>query len=572
MRGTWRWFAPLAGLPPDLPTPHAADLGAAITVALGRIALGRIDGTADGERVGGSLIVQPGARPGVEAQLSVAAIDLGGLDAAAAQALRRAVATTDLSLWLRADTASWGRVRAQHLALDAMSDAAGVQLQRLTMRLDGAAVTASGQLGADGRADARVDLATPDSTGLAALLPAGWRLPGLFRGAGRLELAVSGKPAALATRLHVALGALRLDASPTLNLPAGSETGAVALAGPDAAGLLAALGLRQTAWLGVGPVALHGTVSAAAGRVTADDLGLAAGALRADGHLALAWTGTGPHLSGTLDAASLPLPWPKLRGDRPLALVATLAAHPIWSGALRIAAARVLDGNVTVMRDAGGRLALGGGTLRLDGLTADLGGGRLDGTLTLDAAQAPPRLAAHLHLAGAHVASPVLGLPLDLAAAGQADATLDATASGYSAAALLATLAGRVEARAKDGSVTGFDLPALHVALAGDPMKARSLAAKALAGGTSPFTQLHIGAVLDRGNLMLGTGEMTAPDGAASLAGAAALAAGALNLRLSLHPAGDGLPEVGLLLSGSQAAPQRVPELASLAAWLATRR
>ena len=170
------------------------------------------------------------------------------------------------------------------------------------------------------------------------------------------------------------------------------------------------------------------------------------------------------------------------------------------------------------------------------------------------------------------MASPVLGLPLDLAAAGQTDAVLDATASGYSSAALLATLAGSVEASARNGTVTGFDLAALHAAVAGDPVKARSLAAKALAGGTSPFTKLHLGGVLDHGNLTLRTGEMTAPDGTASLAGTAALAPGALNLRLSLHPAGTGTPEVGLLLSGSQAAPQRVPELAGLAAWLAARR
>jgi hypothetical protein len=120
--------------------------------------------------------------------------------------------------------------------------------------------------------------------------------------------------------------------------------------------------------------------------------------------------------------------------------------------------------------------------------------------------------------------------------------------------------------------VTGFSLPALRAALDGAPAQARGAAAKALAGGTSPFTSLHLAGVLDHGNLTLRTGEMTALDGMATLTGTAALAPGALNLRLSVHPAGDGAPAVGLLLSGSQAAPQRVPELAALAAWLAGRR
>ena len=62
------------------------------------------------------------------------------------------------------------------------------------------------------------------------------------------------------------------------------------------------------------------------------------------------------------------------------------------------------------------------------------------------------------------ITGPLGDAPIDLLS-GRADASLQLTASGYSPSAILATLGGRVTLTVKDGTVSGFDLFRLKLAV-----------------------------------------------------------------------------------------------------------
>ncbi len=75
----------------------------------------------------------------------------------------------------------------------------------------------------------------------------------LLRGPAELHLRASGPPEALALQAEAALGDLRTEAQPVLNVPARSWAGPVSLRHPGAPRLLAQLGLPDAGtWLGDG--------------------------------------------------------------------------------------------------------------------------------------------------------------------------------------------------------------------------------------------------------------------------------------------------------------------------------
>ncbi|WP_431268350.1 hypothetical protein [Dankookia sp. P2] len=176
--------------------------------------------------------------------------------------------------------------------------------------------------------------------------------------------------------------------------------------------------------------------------MTAEHLDLVAGAVRGRGQMTLALDGARPRLTGRFAAEVLPLPALPLRGRQPLGLdrLAALEAE------LALEVARVEAAGEPVLEAVTTALKLAGGTLRLDGLQARLGGGTLKGTLAVDGAAAPPRLSLDAALADAIISGPLFDLPLDLGA-GRVEGTARLTAEGHSMAAILATLAGRRASR-----------------------------------------------------------------------------------------------------------------------------
>jgi hypothetical protein len=425
------------------------------------------------------------------------------------------------------------------------------------------------QLGAPLRfSDASLELSGAGAA-LLPLLPADWAgLAPMLAQPLALRLSGSGAPEALALRGEGDLGSLRAEAAATLDTLQGRGSGTLTLRHPGAPRLLAPLlGPEAVGWLGPGSFSVIAALSGQGRTVTAEHLDLVAGGFRGRGQMTLALDAARPRLTGRFAADVLPLPVLPLRGPEPLGLdrLAALEAD------LALEAARVEAAGGLVLENAATALKLAGGTLRLDGLQAWLGGSTLKGGLAVEGAAAPPRLALEASLADAIISGPLLDLPLDLGA-GRVEGTARLAAEGHSMAAILATLAGEASVVVRDGVLVGFDLAALQAAGGIADLKAAEAALRqALAGGATAFERLEGTARLEGGRAVLDGMRLTAEGGGEAVAsGAIDLGRGALDLRLAAKPMADSA-EVGLRLTGPVGAPRRLPELAAFLRWRAER-
>jgi len=582
LRATLAWLAPLlppgvvpAGLAPGV--LRSADLRAKVAAGGGQASLSDLAGTLDGEALTGELAVKLGPRLGLDAALSFdrLALDpwlpdparLATPDGMAA-ALARAAAI-DADLRLQAKQATLRGVSLGPLTVEVQTEATRLTLRRLEAAPLGARLTASGTVGEGGRVqDGSLDVSAPDLTPLRPLLPPGFPLTPLARGAGTLSLTLAGPPDALAARLVLDAAGVRLEAQPVLALAARRWTGPVTLHHPGAPRLLETLGVPGTAaWLGDGSLSLVAQVTAAPGRIDLDRFSLVAASLHATGQLTLEQR----MVSGQVAAEVLPLPLPYPGSRDPLPVWTLLG----WNAALRVDAAQVLLGQAPALQALSADVLLQDGTLRIPRATARLPEGPLSGALSgaavLEGGAEPPRLEIHASLADAALSGPLLGGPLDLAS-GEGSAHLDVSAAGHSPAALLATASGSAGLTVQDGVLSGLDLPAAAAALS-DPDPARIAAATraALLAGTTPFTRLELSMPVQRGIVSVG-GTLEAPAGGIQVGGTLDLL-GAVDLRLLVRPAAPDQqpsPELGLLLAGPLGG-TRTPELAGLSRWLAGR-
>ncbi|MCC7280765.1 MAG: AsmA family protein [Acetobacteraceae bacterium] len=571
LRTTLAWAAQgglgkVDALPPGV--LRRATLSGKLALAAGTLTLVELGGQVDGATIAASLTWRPGPRPMLRGALRVDQLALDpwlpearpGLMAAAG-----AFGALTLDLKLDAARAVWRGASIAGLALELAAEPGRVAIRRLEMQALGASIAASGALLDGGRlAETRAELRAERASPLApivagALGPAiAERLAPLLRDAAHVQLQAAGPPAALALKLSAELGDLRLEAAPTLDLPAGRWAGALTLRHPGAPRLAEALGLTgATAWLGDGSLALVARLAGGPPFLAAETFDLAAGGLRADGTLRLD-LGAVPRLTGRVRADSLPLPLPYPRSPDPLPLD-WLAG---WTATLALAAQHVVVAQEPLLEDASATLTLADGRVELASLAARLGGGRLAATLSFDTAAQPPALAAQATLAGAMVTGPVFDTPLDITA-GTLDATLGITAAGFSPAGLLASLAGQVSLAGRDGVLAGID-----VARMGPRLDEADLRA-ALAGGSSAFSHLAMAAVVDRGAVTLGRATLAGPAGRVTASGTIDLTRAQLDLRLAVVPDVTDAPEIGLLLRGPAGAAERVPELAGAVRWRA---
>ena len=322
--------------------------------------------------------------------------------------------------------------------------------------------SASGQLAEGGRlSDVRAELSAPD---LAVLLPGLTEMPGswqglapLLRGPGAATLTAAGTAEALATRLTLELGDLRIEAKPVVNLPAQRATGPITLHHPGAPRLLETLGAGQTAsWLGDGSFSLLGVATAMPGRVEIEGATLSAGSLRASGRAAL----DGRRLTAQVAADTLPLPLPYWRSPDPL----PVAWLRNWQASLRIDAAQVLVGLSPVLENASTELSLDGGVLLVRRAVARVAGGGLAWAGSLDARADPPRMELRTVGVGLSVPAGQGGTAIELPS-GQLGFFASLAAAGHSPAALLATLSGTATGTWRDGVIEGFDLAGARAAL-----------------------------------------------------------------------------------------------------------
>lgn len=574
LRTTLGWAAraglgPVDALPPGV--LRSAGLRGQVSVGEGEVVLSDLEGQVDGSAVLAILSWRPGPRPGLRAVVTAERVELDPWLPAAppvGQALPAAAAMfggLGLDLQLAAEAATLLGVEAKAFALDLGAAPGRVELRRLEAQALGATIAAAGTLLEGGRiGEGRVEVKAERATGLAA--PLAWaaggewaaRIEPLLRGAFQLQVQAGGAPEALGLKLSAALADLRLEATPTLDLPVGAWAGTLMLRHPGAPRLAETLGLAgATAWLGDGSLALVAQLAGVPGRVAAEPFTLAAGGLRAGGALRLDLGGV-KRLGGRIAAESLMLPLPYLRSPDPLPFEALLG----WEAELQLSAREVSLARERLLEEAAATLSLAGGQLRVANLAASLSGGSLAGTLSVDAAARPPALAAQATLRGAQVTGPVLEAAIDLAG-GVVEGSASLTASGFAPAGLLASLGGTVSLSARDGTLAGIDLARMAPRLDEAALRA------ALAGGATAFDRLSAEAAIDRGGVVLQRAALAGRGGTATATGTIDLPRALLALRLAMLPAVPDAPEIGLRLAGPAEAPERVPELAGAVRWRA---
>ncbi len=581
LRTTLAWlassgFAAVADLPSGV--LRTADLRGMVAAEGGptpRIGLSGIEGQIDGSTAHGAIMLKPaigsGSRLGVSGEIGFDRVELDPWLvslAAPLTSLPSRLAHTDLDLRLSAAQAILLGHELTQASVGVASEPGKIILRQAEATTMGVHVTALGSLQEGGRlGDMRLEL----QAGTEQLGPAiaSW-VPGLSAFAARLprdpvSLTVSGggPPEALSLRAGLDIGDLHFEAQPLLNLPGLALKGArwntqVTLRHPGAPRLFDAIGLPGTAaWLGDGSLSLVATLAGVGDRITVDSFDLSAGGLRANGNLLLDRAGT-PTLSGRIaaDTLPLPLPYPRSRELLPTELLAGVQAS------LKIEAAHVLFGLSPVLDQATATVSLANSALHIDGITATLDHGSLTGRLALDAAPPSPVASADFSLAGASLTNPLFDLPLDISG-GQQTAEVHLTASGHSPEALLSTLSGSVKLSAKGAELVGVSLDAIDPKLSEPNLRA------ALAGGTTPTTQINLSATLKTGALTLANTDIIMPNATASLTGLIDITGRTNELRLVVHPNVPDAPEIALRLSGNLDKPQRTPELAAATAWRA---
>jgi AsmA-like C-terminal region/AsmA family len=584
LRTTLRWLEQvipgtvpsrlLAGLPDGV--AQRAELSAHVVAGRGEAMLQRLVGSLDDASISGSLGFKGGDPPAYMVDLSLDHVALEqwlprlpGL-----AELSPLVPGLDAELRLNIRHATLADTRFDGLAVDAGIEAGGILLRRFEGTARGARVTASGVLGDGGRiSDGKLSLETKDATPLADLLAPAWQAtPALWHGPGRLDAQFAGPQEAVAVAVRLTLADAQLDASPVVDLKSGEWTTTLTLRHPGARRMVATLGLPERIglrglpdWLGDGSLSLVAHLGGGPGRFVADKFDLTAAALHATGGLAVDVSGAEPRVSGHVDTDAATLPLPGTGSDIPL----PFGVLHGWRGDVRLGFGQLVMGAGPALHDASVLLSVANAALRLQEFRAKLGVGTVSGSLAFDAAAAPPSLAVQAKVSDAIITGSLNNAPIDLLS-GRLDTSVQLAASGYSASALIATLGGRAALTVDDGAVAGFDLFRLKLAVEkSEPTSAEAAANEALRLGTTGFDRLQLGGNIAQGDLVLDTGRLISTAGDAHVSGGINLANQALDVTIVLQPAVPNPPEVAIHVTGTFDRPNRTPELAGLARWMA---
>ncbi len=526
-------------------TLRRARITGQVSVAQHSLVISDLSGEIDGASVAGGFGVTLGTHPHFAATLRLAQLSLDdwlgrfGPDEPVASLAHRATRLQS-DLHIKADRATWYGVPFGGLVLDARTGPAGLAIDRAQATLSGAAVSAKGTLGPDGAmAGGLLAVSTSDASPLLGMLPVSWRVaPELWKGAARLQAALAGPPEGLGVQLRADAGDLVMEADVLADTVRHGMTGTVTLRHPGAPRLLASLGLPGAdAWLNTGSLALRAQVSLQPGQVSIPEFDLAAADLRLSGSLALDVSAS-PFLHGAIAAETLALPGQD-------AVRAPFDWLLPWAAQLTITAQQVSLGGRPALAGLVATLGLGGGDGLLDVTQAGAFGGQWTGQLAF-AGGRTALLSAEARLAGAHIQSPVAGLPIDLAA-GDVDASLDWQASGDDLAAWRRSLSGQLVVSVQDARVSGFDLGQVGRSLNLPARAGKAALPTALSGSTAGLSGV---AKLDaaEGRFSLEPAALTSADGAVLLQGW--VDGNALDLTFGLMPAGMPTRHLAVRMSG----------------------
>ncbi|MGQ0663392.1 MAG: AsmA family protein [Pseudomonadota bacterium] len=365
----------------------------------------------------------------------------------------------------------------------------------------------------------------------------------------------------------------------------------VSVRAPDANRVLRGLGLAPAP--GLGPLAFAGRIEGG----FSDELALAPfilklGRAEFGGSARIHLAGPRPKLVLDLSGAEVPLD-ALLAGladggrDRAAAGAAPPASPATgrWPRErLDLSALRFLDAELGV---AGATLSAG--KIRLDGakvqarladgildvteLTGTLYRGRFALTGRVDARDRP-RFIVNSTLVGAELRQALAALAGIEVVEGRGDLVLSLSAAGDSAAELVASLTGEGRIAARDGTIAGYDLPAMSERLkrVDRPTDIIALVRLGLARGRTPFQALDGRFGIENGVARTEDLRLLASAGEVRTQGAIDLKGWTIDLvsqfLLSEHP---DLPSVGLKLSGAIDEPRRVFDVERLQAQLLKR-
>ncbi len=560
-------FAALPALPVDW--VRGAQLAAHLNVRDGILGLRELAGTLDGSRVAGDLTAQIDGRLRVKGRLDVSRVDLASLDPFGRLRMAEFDAWSrglDLDLGLKVDRLTFPGGAVAPLLIDAALEGGQLAVRRFAATAGDVRVAASGRVDPGIRlTDARLAVDAGSLEAFAPLLPEALRpaldrLSVLARRNFSLRLVANGPVRALGLKVTADLDDLRLEAEPSIDIAGGRLSGPVTLRHPGASRLVETLGLRGApAWLGDGSLALVAAVAVTPARIGAGSIDLTAGALHATGDLAMDLAARA--IAGHVVADTLPLPLPVPRSLEPLGSEWLTG----WSANVNLRARAVELQGLATLQDASAKLVLANGRVVLDTLRARMAGGELTAAMTFDAGVRPPNATLQALLAGATVDGPLFDTPFDVAS-GTITVRLALSASGYSPAAMVSSLAGTMQAEASGGHVTGIDLGAMGRDLSEPAVRA------ALAGGSAPFDRIAVAGAFDRGSLTLSDATLASGQGSIRATGSIVLTSGLADIHLRVQPRQPDAPAVGLRITGALDSPRRTPELVDLAEWLARPR
>jgi hypothetical protein len=581
LRTTLRWLeGATQGLLPDtverLPGAvlQRASVYAHVVADSNEVRLLQLGGNIDDSAVAGSIGFRNGRPPAIVADLSVGYLALDGW----LRAWPLEPPHFDAAVHLTIDAATLAGHDIRNAAIDGTIEDGTISLRHASAVVDRVILSAAGTLGKDGVvSNGAFTLEASDGTRLQAALPQAWQAtPALWQGPVKLAVQAAGPLDALSLGIKLNLSDANLDTRPIVNLRNGQWNGEVTIRHPGAPRFVSAIGLPKRLGLpnlpqllGDGSFSLSARLSGTPNTVSADRFEMTAGDVRLAGRIALDASGAVPRVSGQIstDALSLPLPNGGSNVPMPVGIL-----HG-WTGELGVTSGKLLIGSGPELRDLKATVAVTGDALRIEQLTAGLGGGTLTGSGVVNAAASPPLLVLQARLNGVAFGNALMtGAPVDMKS-GSVTGSVDVSASGYSPATVLATLAGHIAVTISDGKLVGFDLPRMQTAMENpDAAALETAASEAMAGGTTAFDELRIAAVIDHGDLRLETARMKGGSGEANASGDVNLPTQTMDLRIVLRPTvARPMPDIAIRLTGPLDHPQRTPELAGLARFVAER-
>jgi hypothetical protein len=536
LRATLAWLHNLAPAQIDaLPQGvlGAASLSANVTLRHAGMSATALSGQIDAVPIAGGFDIRLGARPTLDATLSVDRLNLdpwlpsvNGRPSLAAIGAQFTGAET--ALHIKAKQASWHGLAITGAVWDGRTGAAGLQLAHAEATVDGAQFTASGNLGPDGRLlGAQAGATSADLARLLPLLPPAWQTSGLWHGPGSLALAAEGPPEALSIQLHAEADDAVLEAEVTRDTVAGSGTETITLRHPGAPRFLTTLGLpggmnAAIAWLGTGALTLRAHLQSHPGHLLAEDFDLDAAALRLGGHVEADWSGATPTLTGSLAAEQLALPATLPTPDQGL-MLGNLTTQ------LHVTAPTVMVGLRPVASNFSADIATVGPSLFADNAAADVAGGHATGQLAADFLRR--EIGTRFAVADAQLSAPLSGWPIDVDA-GTIAATGDLWINGPG----WPNLSGELHLTLNSLRATGLDLAALARAATLHTRAGRAQLQTALTAGNSPNLSGTIDATIDAGMLALTPTRLASPEGSIAISGTANLAASTVDLRVAATP------------------------------------